>query len=142
MAGTSDQTTNGSCLCGEVRYTVAGPLRQVFQCHGIRCQKITGNFMAASAAQASDITVEQRGALTWFHPQDDPNVAYAFCGRCGSSLFWRVVDQNGDDEHWSICAGTLDDAVGLTTEAVWFSDHAASYTRLDPQAIHGASTEL
>ena len=92
--------------------------------------------MAASGALAADIAVEQFDALRWYRPDDDPNVAYAFCRRCGSSLFWRVVDQGDRPEHWSICAGTLDDAVGLSTEAVWFSDRAASHTHLDPTAEH------
>ena len=145
MATDSDANTqtgtHGSCLCGSVHYTVRGPLRPVWQCHCRRCRKVTGNFMAASGAVAADITVEQFDALRWYHPDDDPNVAYAFCRRCGSSLFWRVVDQGDQPEHWSICAGTLDDAVGLSTEAVWFSDHAAAYTHLDPTAEHLPATD-
>jgi hypothetical protein len=98
--------------------------------------------MAASGALSADITVEEIDALRWYHPHDDPNVAYAFCRRCGSSLFWRVIDQGGQPEHWSICAGTLDDAVGLSTDAVWFSDHAAPHTHLDPTAEHIPATGL
>ncbi len=142
MAGESQQVTHGGCLCGAVKYTVSGPLRPIWQCHCVRCQKTTGNFMAASGALATNIAVDQTGALTWFSPDDDANVAYAFCRHCGSSLFWRIVDQDPADEHWSICAGTLDDAVGLRTEAVWFTDHAAAHTHLDPGAEHLASTDL
>jgi hypothetical protein len=114
----------------------------VWQCHCIRCQKITGNFMAATGALAADITLHQFGDLRWFHPADDVNVAYGFCRRCGSSLFWRTVDQDPADEHWSICAGTLDDGADLRTEVVWFSDQAAPHTHLDPTAEHLTSTEL
>jgi hypothetical protein len=96
--------------------------------------------MAASGALAADIAVEQFDALRWYRPVDDPNVTYAFCRRCGSSLFWRVVDQRDRPEHWAICAGTLDAAVGLSTEAVWFSDHAAAHTYLDPTAEHLLAT--
>ena len=142
MADDSDRETHGSCLCGSVRYTVSGPLRSVWQCHCIRCTKITGNFMAASGAPAANIAVDHSGTLTWFSPDDDPNVAYAFCRQCGSSLFWRTADQDPADERWSICAGTLDDGAGLTTEAIWFSDHAAAHTHLDPQAQHFSSTDL
>ncbi len=142
MARDSDHTTPGSCLCGSVQYTVSGSLRPVWQCHCKRCKKITGNFMAASGAPVANIAVEQFGALTWFSPDDDPNVAYAFCRQCGSSLFWRTLDQDPAAEYWSICAGTLDDTAGLTTEAVWFSDHAAEHTHLDPDAQHLPSTNV
>lgn len=123
--------TKGSCLCEGVRYSVTGPLRNVLQCHCTRCQKFTGNFMAASGAFERAITIDSADTLTWFSPRDDANVAYAFCSRCGSSLFWRVIDQADEDAHWSICAGTLDDAPDLVTEAIWFSDHAAPHTHLD-----------
>lgn len=125
-------TTSGSCLCGGVRYRVDGPLRDVWQCHCRRCQKVTGNFMAASGALLADIAFESDGTLTWYAPDDDPDVAYAFCNRCGSSLFWRVGGPHGDPLRLSICAGTLDDAVGLHTKAIWFADDAAAHTHLDP----------
>lgn len=142
MARNSQPTASGSCLCGSVRYTVRGALRPVWQCHCVRCQKFTGNFMAATAALAADITLDEVETLAWFHPEDDPNVAYAFCRRCGSSVFWRTIDQNPSHEYWSICAGTLDASADLTTEAVWFSDHAAAHTHLDPNAEHRSSTDL
>jgi len=138
----ASESTHGSCLCGGVRYTVTGALRNVLQCHCIRCQKTTGNFMAASGALERNITVGPSDMLRWFSPVDDPNVAYAFCSGCGSSLFWRVVDQGDADPHWSICAGTLDDATGLVTEAIWFSDHAAAHTPLDPHIEQIVSTEV
>ena len=131
----------GSCLCGAVRYTVDGPLRGVLQCHCIRCQKTTGNFMAASGALAADLHVDgdEPGELRWFSPDDDPNVAYGFCARCGSSLFWRLVEQ-GMNPFVSICAGTFDEAPVLTTTAIWFAAHAAPHTRLDPHIEHIASS--
>ncbi len=98
--------------------------------------------MAATGAPADDITVEEFDALRWYHPDDDPNVAYGFCRRCGSSLFWRVVEQGDEPAFWSICAGTLDDAADLTTDAIWFSDHAAPHTHLDPSAQHLPAADL
>ncbi|NND74628.1 MAG: GFA family protein [Ilumatobacter sp.] len=126
------RATNGSCLCGGVRYRVDGPLRDVLQCHCHRCQKVTGNFMAASGAPLAAITFDAESTLTWYSPADDPNVAYGFCARCGSSLFWRLVDQGDDDVHVSICAGTFDDAEGLRTTEIWFAEQAAAHTPLDP----------
>lgn len=127
---------HGSCLCSSVQYTVIGPLRAVWQCHCGRCQKTTGNFMAASGAAAANIDIQQFDALRWYSPSDDSNVAYGFCRRCGSSLFWRVIDQGDQLERWSICAGSLDESTDLTTEAIWFSDQAAPHTHLDPTAEH------
>lgn len=140
-SGAAAPVARGSCLCGAVRYTVDGPLRDVLQCHCIRCQKTTGNFMAASGALAADLQIEELGGLRWFSPDDDPNVAYGFCQHCGSSLFWKIVDQ-GTDPFVSICAGTFDEAPPLTTAAIWFADRAAPHTPLDPAIEHINSTHL
>ena len=98
--------------------------------------------MAATGALLSNITFVADDTLTWFSPADDGNVAYGFCNRCGSSLFWRVVDQGDADVQVSICAGTLEGMVGLRTTAIWFADHAAPHTTLDPSIPHIASTDL
>ena len=118
-----------------------GPLRSVRQCHCTRCQKFTGNFVAATEALQQNITIGSVDTVTWFSPPDDANVAYGFCSRCGSSLFWRVLDQEDEVPRWSICAGTLDDAARLVTDEVWFSDHVASHTRLDESVIYLSSDE-
>lgn len=123
----------GGCLCGAVRYRVTGPLRDVLNCHCERCRRITGHHMAASAARAEDIDVDDSSTLRWFHPDDDLDIGYAFCATCGSSLFWRP---NDDAEQWSICAGTLDGPTGLTTIADWFADEAGDYFELDPGTEH------
>jgi hypothetical protein len=137
-----EPTTNGSCLCGGVRYSVLGPLRDVWQCHCSRCKKTSGNFVAASGALLKDIRFRADETLTWYRPDDDPNVSYAFCRRCGASLFWRVVDQGDVDQHVSVMAGALDDAHGLRTTAVWFADHADEHTPLDPSIDHLDSSDL
>lgn len=97
--------------------------------------------MAASGALQQNITIESVDTVTWFSPPDDANIAYGFCSRCGSSLFWRVVDQEQEVSRWSICAGTLEDAAGLVTDEVWFSDHVASYTRLEDSVTYLSSHE-
>ncbi len=111
----------GSCLCGAVTYQVEGPVRDVFDCHCERCRRFTGHHMAATAAQPSQVTFT--GAEpTWFSPHE--TVEYGFCGRCGSSMFWRAT--NGRS-HISIAAGTLDQPTGLRTTAAWWVVEAADY---------------
>jgi hypothetical protein len=122
----------GSCLCGGVRYAAAPPLRDVLECHCHRCQRTSGNFVAATAAPESSITFDAEATLRWYRPADDPNVAYGFCAECGSSLFFRVVDEPSI----SIMAGTLDGPTGLRTREVWFSANAADHVALDPQPAH------
>jgi hypothetical protein len=114
---------HGRCLCGGVRYTVRGGLRDVVNCHCARCRRFTGHHMAATSAKLEDITVEDPGSLlSWFFPV--PGAGYAFCSSCGSSLFWQ---SGADHERRSICAGTLDPPTGLRTVQAWWTSQASDY---------------
>jgi hypothetical protein len=112
----------GRCLCGSVAYTVDGPLREVWNCHCHRCRRFTGHHMAATAAAPADLRFSADETLAWYSP--DTTVEYGFCNRCGSSLFWRRI-QNVD--HISICAGTLDSPTGLSTTRAWWVAEASDY---------------
>jgi hypothetical protein len=113
----------GRCLCGEVTYAVAGPLRDVLNCHCHRCRRFTGHHLAATSAAVGDVEIDDaHGLLTWFHPVDE--AGYAFCRRCGSSLFWQG---RSTPDRLSICAGTLEPPTGLRTVEAWWTGEASDY---------------
>ena len=119
----------GRCMCGAVSYSVVGALRPVWDCHCVRCRRWNGHFMAASGCDRDRIRINDDGdALRWHHPEEYPQVAYGFCVRCGSSMFWTVV---GSDTI-SICAGTLETPTGLHTEYALFTEDASDYHTLNP----------
>jgi hypothetical protein len=119
---------HGRCLCGGIRYAVRGELADVTNCHCERCRQFTGHHMAATSASLEGITIEDTDSLLrWFFPV--PEAGYAFCSRCGSSLFWRSA---ADPGVLSICAGTLDPPTGLRTSQAWWTVQASDYhTRPD-----------
>jgi len=47
-------------LCGAVRYEVRGPLRPVVACHCTQCRRMTGHFLAATAAREADLRDHSR----------------------------------------------------------------------------------
>ncbi len=95
----------GSCLCGQVRYRVTGPLRPMIGCHCTQCRKTSGHYVAATSARRAHVAIE--GAVTWYRSSD--SARRGFCGVCGSNLFWDPA--SGD--RLSIHAGTLDGPTGL-----------------------------
>jgi hypothetical protein len=105
-----------------VRYEVTGPLRDVYDCHCERCRRITGHHMAATAASPDDVVFHEQSTLRWYEPA--PGVFYGFCGRCGSTLFWRA---DAHPEKLSISAGTLDQPTGLRTTQAWWVSQAGDY---------------
>lgn len=78
---------SGSCLCGEVRFTISGAFDRFYLCHCSHCRKDTGS---AHAANLFSATAE----LTWLSGLASittytlPNTRHArsFCTVCGSAL--------------------------------------------------------
>lgn len=102
---TENSITDGGCLCGDVRYQVTGPLRDIHACHCGQCQKTSGHYFAATAAANEDFKITRDHGLKWYKSSEQAE--RGFCARCGSSLFWRW---HGRAEV-SICAGSLDERV-------------------------------
>lgn len=114
--------SRGRCLCGAITFTLVGDLRDVYNCHCARCRRFTGHHMATTATDASDIVVvDDDRNLRWYYPT--PEAGYGFCQQCGSSLFWRSLDEH----RISICAGTLDPPTGLKTVQAWWVSEASDY---------------
>jgi len=89
----------GTCLCGAIRFEVAGTLPPPNACHCSQCRKQSGHFWASTDVPRADVTIRGESHLTWF--RSSPKVRRGFCATCGSTLFWDPID-----------AGTLAIAMG------------------------------
>jgi hypothetical protein len=97
----------GSCLCGNVRFVLNGPLDAVIACHCSQCRKQTGNYWASTHTADKDLVMLKSGSLAWYRASD--SAQRGFCRNCGSTLFWK---KDGSDVT-SVCAGAIDGKTGL-----------------------------
>ena len=97
---------SGSCLCGAVRFEVAGPLRPPDACHCVQCRKQSGHFWASTDVPRTDLTIHGDESLAWF--QSSVKVRRGFCARCGSSLFWDPIEK----DRIAVAMGALDPPTG------------------------------
>ncbi len=121
----------GGCLCGAVRYRVAGPLRPVVACHCRECRRASGHYVAATAAARDAVSIE--GEVAWF--ASSPAARRGFCRTCGANLFWERPGSG----RISIWAGSLDAARGLRLAGHIFVAEKGSYYDIEdglPQARH------
>ncbi len=118
-------TVTGGCLCGAVRYTVRGPLRDIIACHCEQCRRTSGHHVAATNARRADVDIADDGSLAWY--ESSTTARRGFCRVCGASLFW----ERRDGKTISIMAGTLDAPTGLRLSEHIFTDFAGDYYRLD-----------
>ena len=116
---------HGSCLCGAISFSVAGPLRDVIICHCTQCRKSSGHVWAATQADTTDIKIDDPSSLIWF--RSSASAERGFCATCGSSLFWRTDGATKT----SIGAGCLD-ATGLSTaKHIYVNDKGDYYDIAD-----------
>jgi hypothetical protein len=112
----------GGCLCGAVRYTVEGPMRDVVVCHCSRCRRMHGHVAAYSGCATASLTVvDDAEALRWYLADER---ARGFCSRCGSSLFWRT---EANPDRTAVAAGSIDPPTGLRTVAHIFTATPGDY---------------
>ena len=99
----------GSCLCGNVKFEVAGKLGSVLFCHCSQCRKQTGLYYATTNAMTEDFTfLSGEGEITWY--QASSMAKRGFCRNCGSALFWKPEPEK---DYISILAGAFDNPTGL-----------------------------
>lgn len=108
----------GGCLCGRVRYEVAGDPIAVVVCHCINCQKQSGSTFSINMIGVSD-QVSVQGDLSTYADQSDSGdpVNRKFCNNCGSPIYSEILSQ---DNLIALKIGTLDDTSDLEPQVqVW-----------------------
>jgi hypothetical protein len=105
-----EDAVRGSCLCGGVRFEVAGPFRRSNHCHCSRCRKHSGVFglTMIRAPRAGFRFLAGEELVRVFRP--DGGAVKAFCSECGSSLFGGTWPER---DEVSIRMGSLDDDPGI-----------------------------
>jgi hypothetical protein len=121
-----DTVATGGCMCGQVRYAVQGPLRDIICCHCEQCRRSSGHFVAATACRKSNFSLTSDDTLRWYSIK--PGLRRGFCAACGSSLFFEDMD----GERMSIATGTLDAPAGLKIAAHIYVAEAGDYYQIDP----------
>ena len=134
-----NKITNGGCLCGEVRYEVKGPLRDIVNCHCSMCQKLHGNFGPHTKARKINIKITTNHGLGWYKTSEIAQ--RGFCRKCGSSLFWEPFNLDAT----GIIAGSLDGPTGLKTMGHIFVGEKPDFYEItdnNPQFIYSSDGQL
>lgn len=112
----------GGCLCGTVRFTTHGQLRNVVACHCSQCRRQTGLYYAATSVPLDRLSFDGgEETLGWYRASD--RARRGFCRECGSALFW-IADGAAEI---SIMAGSFDQPSGLVMGRHIYCDDKADF---------------
>ena len=92
----SNNTAQGACLCGAIRFTIGLPTIWVAHCHCTQCQRAHGAAFVTWVGAATERFKcdDPQGVLRWFASSKEAE--RGFCSRCGSSLFFRSSSWPGE----------------------------------------------
>lgn len=117
----------GSCLCGEVRYEIRGPVGRVSHCHCFMCRKAHGAAFATYGRVERNDFFLLSGADDIASFRSSPEVIRTFCKRCGSTLQF-ISDRRPST--FSLALGTLDDDPGVETSSHIFVGSKAAWFQI------------
>ncbi|MGE0023156.1 MAG: GFA family protein [Hyphomicrobium sp.] len=131
--GTATEPMGGRCLCGAVTFSAAIAKRDVDVCHCSMCRRWTAGPFFGLMHQG---TVAFEGAEHIRVYKSSEWGERAFCGVCGTALFWRL---SGSDTY-SFSTGVLDDANDLRLTMQIFIEDKPDYYDLanDTPKLTGA----
>jgi hypothetical protein len=103
-------TLTGSCLCGNVSFTLDAQPTDASACHCVQCRKQSGHHFASANVPKAAVRIAGAEHITWYRSSD--NVRRGFCSTCGSWLFWEPLDRD-----WtSVALGSIEGPTGLALE--------------------------
>jgi ubiquinone/menaquinone biosynthesis C-methylase UbiE len=117
----------GSCLCGNYRFAIEGPIHFLKNCHCSQCRKMSGSTFATYArASSKDLRVLSGGdALGTYERR--PGNAIAFCQRCGSLVPYPPPGSS----LLEFAAGLLDDDPGVDVAYHIFAGSRAPWCEIE-----------
>ena len=105
----SDAKLHGKCLCTAVDVTATPARASLSVCHCDMCRAwSSGMFMAFQAETGS---VHATGPVTTFTSSEWAE--RAFCGQCGSPLWYRITADGPMHGQHQVSAGLFEDAGGM-----------------------------
>lgn len=123
---------NGSCLCGQVTFTVGEPLSRMSHCHCTICRKIHGaQFATYAEAKSLKFTSGQDQINSY---ESSPGFTRQFCNTCGS-----VLPESSNKGNFYLPAGLLDEDPGIRPEEHIFVESKSDYYTIHdalPQHVH------
>ena len=113
----------GGCLCGAVRFKVAGAPIRMAQCHCLDCQRASGTgHMSNAIFRVADVTLTGKTA-SFASSSDSGNVLTRhFCPTCGGRVF--LYNKARPD--------MIVMAVGAFDDSSWFEPEVVLYTKSRP----------
>ncbi len=111
----------GQCMCGAVTFTARDVPEKFGACHCEMCRRWTGSALLGISIPKG--SVDWDGAENIRKIQSSDWAERAFCGACGSPLYYHVTAEGPMEANIEMPIGLFDDASGLEFTNEIYIDH-------------------
>lgn len=118
----------GSCLCGDVTFSVDGFSQQIANCHCTMCRKFHGAAYGTLVAVSGLQWNTGSNSLQKFVGEN--GTIRTFCQKCGSSIGFRVKDAKPEEIELAI--SLFDQDIPVKVDAQIFLNYKANWCYPDP----------
>ena len=122
----ADQTREGGCLCGAVRYRCVGEPLWVAHCHCHSCRRASGSVVLPWAGYPAENFEIIKGSPR--SHESSKGVRRRFCGDCGTPLTFES-ERYANEVH--ITVGSLDDPEALPPRGHVFTEEQISWLHIE-----------
>ena len=127
----------GCCLCGAVRFTAHGKVKETDACHCSMCRRSNAGGPYYAVQFFGGVTLDRADDLTWYAGSDWGE--RGFCARCGSNIAWRL---KAYPDRLGVSLGALDSADDIELDAHIFVDSAPDYYAIPDDAPHKTGEQV
>lgn len=114
----------GSCLCGNVKYSISGKVGDIVHCHCKTCQKAHGSAFS-SVASVNDTDFKVFGGENLKPFESSKGKKRYFCAICGTQIYAK----RDNSQHVILRLGSLDDDPKSSERShIWVSQKACWYS--------------
>jgi len=129
----TEETHEGGCLCGSVRYRITGPIADVAHCHCSMCRRAAGAVAVTWFTVPTEAFTITKGALrTW---RSSAHGERGFCPDCGCQITFR--DDRFPRER-DVTLATLDAAADQPAQRHIWTRSRLPWLTLDPELPESA----
>ena len=120
------EQTEGGCLCGAIRYRIAGPVSPAVHCHCTTCRRASGAPLVTwVVANQGDFRVTKGEPAVY---RSSEHGERAFCRGCGAQLTFRTSRRPDDVD---ITVGSLDRPERHPPDHHIWAENRVTWLRLD-----------
>lgn len=114
----------GGCLCGKIRFSITGEIRNIVYCHCSECRKAQGSAFATNGIVKAEHFHFEMGESELTAYQSSADQAKYFCKHCGSPI---ISKRKSVPEEVRVRLGTIESDIRERPQAHIFVTSKANW---------------